>query len=129
MVMTDKKRFDLFSSYVNVAKWSTRRPQCILVLDRRCQRAHDDRIRQLPRRAVDRVQGRRAAGEGTLSVLGILVLPDPPCAVDLCVMEEESRLGWRSEKIAAWVAACREVAGSVDAVESAGEIALHAVLE
>jgi hypothetical protein len=45
-----------------------------------------------------------------LSVLKILVLPDPPRAIDLCVVEEEGWVSWGCEKVSAWVTTNGEVA-------------------
>jgi hypothetical protein len=55
------------------------------------------------------VQG-DGAGDGVLAVLQVLVLPDPPGAVDLCVVEEEGR-------VSAWVTTDGEVASRVYAAE------------
>jgi hypothetical protein len=40
-------------------------------------------------------------------------LPDPPRAVDLCVVKEEGWVSWRGEDVSTWVAADREVAACV----------------
>ena len=48
------------------------------------------------------VQG-DGAGDGILAVLQVLVLPAPPCAVDLGVVEEECWISWGGEEISTWV--------------------------
>lgn len=58
------------------------------------------------------VQG-DGARNGVLSVLQILVLPDPPCAVDLRVMKEESWVSWGGEDVSTGIASDGEVATSV----------------
>ncbi len=58
------------------------------------------------------VQG-DGAGDGVLAVFEVLVLPDPPGAVDLCVGEEEGRVSWGDEDGSAWVTADGEVASGV----------------
>jgi hypothetical protein len=62
------------------------------------------------------VQGDRA-GDGVLAVLQVLVLPDPPGAVDLCVVEEEGGISWGDEDVSAWVTTDGEVASRVYAAE------------
>jgi len=69
------------------------------------------------------------SGDGILSVLEVLVLPDPPGAVDLCVVEEEGRVAGGREDVSAWVAADCEMSAGVHAVEAACEVALHPSLE
>ena len=58
------------------------------------------------------VQG-DGSSDGVLSVLQILVLPDPPCAVDLCVVQEEGGVSWGGEDVSTWVSADGEVAAGV----------------
>jgi hypothetical protein len=58
------------------------------------------------------VQG-NGSSDGILSVLKILVLPDPPCAVDLCMVEEEGWVAWGCENVSAWVTTNSEVAACV----------------
>lgn len=77
--------------YVNVAEWACDCSHSVLNLDARCIDAQLDDVLQsaVPtRRAVVEREGPR---DGVLSGLDILVLPDPPRAVDLAVVKEEPR--------------------------------------
>lgn len=116
-------------SYVDVAQGATGGAHDILVLDRLGQAAHVDGVGELSGWAAGRVERRGAAGEGGLAVLEVHVLPHPPGAVDLGVVQEEGGLGGRGEEVTARVAAGGEVTAGVDTVEAGGEVALHAVLE
>lgn len=62
------------------------------------------------------VQG-DGAGDGVLAVLQVLVLPDPPGAVDLGVVDPEGRVSGGDEDVSAWVTAHGEVACGVYAAE------------
>jgi hypothetical protein len=64
-----------------------------------------------------------------LSVLDVLVLPDPPGSVDLSVVKEEDRVSWGREDISSWVTSGDEVTGGVNTVLSAGKVTLHGGLE
>lgn len=64
-----------------------------------------------------------------MAVGDVLVLPDPPGAINLSVMEEECRVSWGSEDVSTWIATDGEVSGGVDSVETSGEITLHGGLE
>jgi len=58
------------------------------------------------------VQG-NGSSDGILSVLKILGLPDPPCAVYLCVVKEEGWVSWGCENVTTWVTTNSEVAACV----------------
>jgi hypothetical protein len=81
------------------------------------------------------VSGRREvedgvrAGNSILAVLQVLVLPNPPRAIDLSVMKEEVGITWRSVQITARVTSNPKVTTSVHAKVSGWEVALHSVLE
>ncbi len=62
------------------------------------------------------VQG-DGAGDGVLAVVQVLVLPDPPGAVDLRVVEPEGWVSGGNEDVSAWVTADGEVACGVYAAE------------
>jgi hypothetical protein len=62
------------------------------------------------------VQG-DGAGDGVLAVLQVLVLPNPPGAVDLCVVEPEGGVSGGDEDVSAWVTTDGEVASRVYAAE------------
>lgn len=64
-----------------------------------------------------------------MAVLDVLILPDPPCSVDLRVVKVEGWVSWGGEDISAWVTADGEVSSSVDAEFSRCEVALHDGLE
>lgn len=119
----------LYSSDINVAERTTCCPHAILVLNCRCKRTQEDRVRQFPGGASGRVQSRGTTFKCQLSVLGILVLPDPPRAVDLSVMQEERWFSRRGEEVTTWITSGGEVTSGVDAIEAGREIALHAVLK
>ena len=70
------------------------------------------------------VQG-DGSSNGVLSVLDILILPDPPSTIDLSVVNPECWVSWRNEDISTWVTTNGEVTGSVHAVESGCEVSLH----
>jgi hypothetical protein len=75
------------------------------------------------------VEDRVRAGNSILTVLQVLVLPDPPCAIDLSMVQEEVRVAGRSVKITARVTTDPEVATSVYTQIAGWEVALHPVLE
>jgi hypothetical protein len=58
-----------------------------------------------------------------------LVLPDPPCTIDLSMVQEEVRVAGRSVEVAARVATDPEVAASVHTQVAGREVTLHSVLE
>ncbi len=62
------------------------------------------------------VQG-DGAGDSVLAVLQVLVLPDPPGAVDLGMVEEKGWVSGGDEDVSAWVTADGEVACGVYAAE------------
>jgi hypothetical protein len=62
------------------------------------------------------------SGNGVLSVLEILVLPDPPCAVDLCVVEEEGWVSRGGEDVSAWITANSEVSSGMYATVEKTEL-------
>ena len=101
----------------------------ILDLHRRRIDPHDNQIAQRPVPARRVVKQRDGTGDGVRAGREVLVLPDPPRAVDLGVVEPEHGVARRGEQVAARVAADGEVAARVDAVEARREVALHAVLE
>ena len=72
---------------------------------------------------------RDGASDGVLAGSDVLVLPYPPGAVDLGVVEPEHRIARRGEDVSAWVAPEGEVTAGVDAVEALVEDALHDGLE
>ena len=65
------------------------------------------------------------AGQLVVAALGVQVLPHPPGAVDLGVVEEEHGVARRDEDVAARVAGEGEVAGAVHAVHVGREVALQ----
>lgn len=67
--------------------------------------------------------------DGVLAVLGVLVLPDPPCTVDLGVVEEEVGVTRGGIEIAARVAADPEVAAGMHTEVFVRKVTLHPVLE
>ena len=59
----------------------------------------------------------------------VLILPYPPCTIDLCVMEEEHGISRAAEDISTWVTAEGEMARSVYSKDTRGEVTLHHSLE
>jgi hypothetical protein len=52
------------------------------------------------RRIIDRDSG----ADGILPGIEVLVLPDPPGAIYLCMVKPEGGVTWRCEEVSAWVA-------------------------
>jgi hypothetical protein len=75
------------------------------------------------------IEDRVRAGDSILAGLQILVLPDPPRAINLSMVQEEVRVAGRSVKITARVTTDPEVAASVHTQIAGWEVALHPVLE
>lgn len=69
------------------------------------------------------------AADRVLAILQILVLPDPPGAINLSVVQEEVWVTRRSVQVTAGISANPEMATSVHADVSCGEVSLHPVLE
>lgn len=69
------------------------------------------------------------AGNGVLTLLQVLILPDPPGAINLSVVQEEVGVAWRRVKVAARITADPEMATGVYADVSCWEVSLHPVLE
>ena len=92
----------------------------------------DAQINQISQGSIPARRGirqRDSASDGVLAALEILVLPDPPRAVDLRVVQEEGWVTGRREEVAAWVAADGVVPTRVHAVHAVSEVTLHCVLE
>lgn len=75
-----------------------------------------------------------ASRNSVLARLQVLVLPDPPGAIDLSVVQPEHRVSGGDEEISTWVTADGVVATGVDTVEAVEEgcavnDTLHGVLE
>lgn len=75
-----------------------------------------------------------ATGNGVLTVLQVLVLPDPPGTVDLSVVEPEHGVSGGDEEISTWVTTNGVVTTGVDtveAIEEGGTVndTLHGILE
>ena len=82
-------------SQINVAEWPTKRAHRILVRDvfKRIQhRTQCQRVIECAVTTRRRVQESDGAIDRIPPVLEILVLPNPPCAVDLSMVEVESLL-------------------------------------
>jgi hypothetical protein len=82
-------------SQINVAEWPSKRAHRILVRDvfKRIQhRTQGQRVIECAVTTRRRVQESDGAIDRIPPVLEILVLPDPPCAVDLSVVKVESLL-------------------------------------
>ena len=80
-------------SQINVAEWPTKRAHRILVRDvfKRIQhRTQGQRVIECGVTTRRRVQESDGAIDRIPPVLEILVLPNPPCAVDLSMVEVES---------------------------------------
>lgn len=96
--------------------------------------AHLQPIIERAKRRRRVVEHEDAAANGILPRPQILVLPDPPRAIDLCVVQPEHRVTWGDEEVSAGVAADGVVTGGMDAVEAvleghAVDDALHDLLE
>lgn len=91
--------------YIGVAELIAPRAHDIPNPDRRRINTNINQI--LKGRVVRRrvVENRVGASDGVLTGLQVLVLPDPPGAVDLRVVEEEVGVAGRGEEVAAcgWV--------------------------
>ena len=117
------------SSCINVAELITDRAHSIPNLD---LRREDTQVDNVIERGVGRrwgVEHRVRASNSVLALLQILVLPHPPCAIDLAVVQEEPGIAGRCEEISARVASDPEVATSMHAKVASREVALHSVLE
>lgn len=82
-------------SQINVAEWPTKRAHRILVRDVfKCiqHRTQGQRVIECAVTTRRRVQESDGAIDRIPPVLEIVVLPDPPCAVDLSMVEVESLL-------------------------------------
>lgn len=86
-------------------------------------------IIQSPVSARRRVIQGNSSSNSVLSLRDILVLPDPPCAIDLSVVQEESGISWGSEDVSTRVTTDGKVTSSVYSVEAGCEVALHDRLE
>jgi len=69
------------------------------------------------------------SGNDTGALGGVLVLPDPPDAVDLAVVDPEGRVTRAGKDVTGRVALEGEVAASVNAILALGKVTLHDVLE
>lgn len=95
-------------------------------------RRKNTEIYKIVQRSVRRrreVEDRVRAADSVLAPLEILILPDPPCAIDLSVVQEEVRVARRRVEVTTGVSADPEVAASVHAEVACCEVSLHSVLE
>jgi hypothetical protein len=82
------------ASYVDIAKRSTKRTHSIADSDVRyanIRQCHLILQRSIPRRRL--VQERERPGNNVGPLRQILILPDPPHAINHCVVQEEIRIG------------------------------------
>ena len=114
---------------INITERSSNRRHRVRNRDTRGIHTEIDEILQSPVSAGRAVVQGDCARDGVLSVGDILVLPNPPRAVNLCMMEEKCRVAGASEDISTRVAADCEMTSGVDAIHPVGEVALHDGLE
>lgn len=119
---------------INVAEWSSRGAERILDQDALGINTQLDYIIQtgIPgRRAViqSNSPGQRVVTLGTAAIRRILVLPDPPGTVYLCMMAPKPRISRARKDIAARISASPEVTGCMHTQQACCKVALHNGLE
>jgi hypothetical protein len=90
------------SSNISIAKLIAKRAHRIPHRNLRRKHAKIKQVIESSVRGPRRVEEAGRAGHGVLAGLQVLVLPDPPGAVDLCVVQEEVRVAGGGEEVAAW---------------------------
>lgn len=92
----------------------------------------DTKIYKIVQRGVGgwrKVEESVCAADCVLAVVQILVLPDPPGAINLSVVQEEVWVTRRCVQVTAGISANPEMATGVHADVTCREISLHPVLE
>lgn len=115
--------------HVNVAERSSLRRHhgtncCVGTIDAQCDGIREESVSA--RWAVVQSDG---SGNGVLSVLEILVLPNPPSTIDLSVVKPECWVSWRNKDVSTRVTTDGEVTGCMNAVETTRKVTLHDGLE
>ena len=67
--------------------------------------------------------------DGIQAGLDVLILPDPPGTIDLCVVKPEGWISRGGEDVSTWVTADGEVTAGVDTEDAVSEVTLHDCLE
>lgn len=114
---------------IDIAQWSRKR---VHQLRNRQRLRIDAQIHDILQSTITTrrvVVQRDSAANRILSVLDILHLPQPPSAVNLCMVHVESWVTRRGEDVARGISAHDEVPCGVHAVEAGGKVALHDGLE
>jgi hypothetical protein len=96
---------------VNITKWPIDSTHHITHRHRICHNAHPNTILQCRIRARRIIIQCGSPRKRIPSLLKIQILPDPPCAIDLSMMEPESWIARRGKQVAGRVAAVSEVTG------------------
>lgn len=120
--------------HINIAKIAPRKTHGTRRLGNghgRPQQAHIQHIVQLPQRSRRRPGnlGPQVAGDDVGPRRRVQVLPDPPRAINLGMVQPKDRVAGANVKVAAGVARDGEVAPTVHAQIAGGAVALEAVLE
>jgi hypothetical protein len=125
----NKLPHQLLRLYVDVAEWTS---GCAHKIPDRGIRSINTNADNIIKRSVS-ARWVVLEGDGTtnsvLSVLDVLVLPNPPGPVNLSVVEEEDRVSWGGEDISSWVTSADEVTSGVNTVLTVGKVSLHDSLE
>ena len=114
---------------VNVAKGASHGAHDILDCNWCCIHSKINEVVKSTISARRRVIQSDCSRDGILSVLNVLILPDPPGSINLGVMKEESGVARRGENVSSWITSDCKVSTGMYPIESSGEIALHDCLE
>lgn len=98
-----------FELDIDIAKWPINRTYHIPNRHSIGHNTHPNSVAQsrIPARRV--IVQRYRSRNCVPPLVQILILPDPPCTIDLSMMYPESRITRRGEQVSRWVAAIGEV--------------------